>query len=81
MPAAAGWVDRAPDSGAPKLAAVEPPAAPLAVSKQAQTPCGVSAAGSALVVLGLTTMERTAWLGFNMLTTPIRLARRLLVSD
>ena len=80
MPAAAGWVDRAADSPAP--AAIEPsPVARPTISKPASKPGGLSAAGSALVGLGLATVETTAWFGFSILTAPIRLARRLLASD
>jgi hypothetical protein len=81
MPAAAGWVDRAADSPASAAAPIEPPVARPTISKPAPEPGGLSAAGSALAVLGLATMEATAWLSFNILTAPIRLARRLLASD
>ena len=80
MPAAAGWVDRA-DSPVSAPAPVEPPVARPTISKPPSKPGGLSAAGSALVYLGLATVERTAWLSFSIFTAPIRLARRLLAAD
>ena len=79
MPSAAGWVDRTAQSPASGPAPIKPTVAPP-VSKTEQ-PGGPVAAGAALVVVGLATMESTAWMGFRILTTPIRLARVFLISD
>jgi len=81
MPAAAGWVDRGAGSHAAVPVGVRLPAAQRITSKPAPKTGGFSAAGSDLVVFGLVTMGKTVWLGFNILTAPVRYARRLLALD
>jgi len=78
-PAAAGWVDRGSRAAGP--IGVRPPETQSRPSKPTPKTGSLSAAGSDLVVFGLVTMGRTVWLGFNILTAPVRYARRLLALD
>src|SRR5437879_5156732 len=80
-PAAAGWVDRGAEPRATAPVGIPPRAARSMTSKPLQKTGGLSAAGSDLLAFGLATMGRTVWLGFNILTAPVRCARRLLAPD
>src|SRR5690242_21724133 len=73
---AAGWVDRGVGPHATVPHSVKPlPAKPI-TPRPARQGGGFTAAGSELVVFGLVTVGRTFWLGFNILTAPVRYAQR-----